>query len=245
MTFGSPRFFYEKVGSTQDEARQMARAGAAPGTVVVAASMKAGRGRRGRAWHMPPGGNVALTAIGAPVAPETLWQLAFVSGVAAAVALERAAPEVNAKLRFPNDVQLEGRKLGGILIEAVLQGGRATPLIGIGLNVLPREWPEELQKKAICLAEAGSTVSVEALEAVLLEALTEEWDRWQSDGFSATLARWDARRDPDAIREFIHEGVPVRCRILSMDAAGVVTLQAEDGGALWSACAPEVVLGDD
>lgn len=244
MTFGNPRFFYEKIGSTQDEARQMARAGAAPGTVVVAASMKAGRGRRGRAWHMPPGGNVALTAIGAPVAPETLWQLAFVSGVAAAVALEQAAPEANAKLRFPNDVQVQGKKLGGILIEAVLQAGRATPLIGIGLNVLPRTWPEELQGKAICLAEVGSTATVEALEAALLGALTDEWNRWQNDGFAATLSRWNARRDPDAWRTFLREGVPTLCQIRAMDAAGNVTLRAEDG-TLWSACAPEVVLGDD
>jgi BirA family biotin operon repressor/biotin-[acetyl-CoA-carboxylase] ligase len=243
MTFGTPRFDYEKVGSTQDIAREMARAGAMPGTVVVAAAMKAGRGRRGRAWHVPPGGNVTLTAIGAPIAPEQLWQLTFVTGVAAFEALQIVAPEAGAQLRFPNDLQLRGRKLGGILIEAVLQGGRATPLIGVGINIAAREWPVELQGRAIALAEAGSSATVAEAEAALLAMLTAEWALWEAEGFATTVRRWAERRNPDALREFIREGQPVRCRVLSLGIDGEVELE-DESGSRWSARAPEVVLGD-
>lgn len=244
MTFGEPRFFYERVSSTQDVAREMARAGAIPGTVIAAATMKAGRGRRGRVWHAPAGGNVTLTTIGAPVPPETLWQLTFVCGVATVLALTEIAPNNPARLRFPNDVQLEGRKLGGILVEALLQGGSAIPLIGIGLNVAPREWPEELASRAIALSEIGNTVSVEQVERVLLSALTHVWQLWQTDGFEAILPLYEECRDPEARREFVRDGKTLLCRVLHMAVDGTVTLEAEDG-IRWSACAPEVVLGND
>lgn len=244
MTFGEPRFFYDRVSSTQDVAREMARAGAIPGTVVAAATMKAGRGRRGKTWHAPKNANVTLTAIGAPVPPETLWQLTFVSGVAAVEALAEVAPTPPARLRFPNDVQLENRKLGGILVEAMLQGGSAVPLIGIGLNVAPREWPEEIATRAIALSEVNNTASVEQVEKALLTALTRTWHLWQTEGFEAILPLYDTYRDPEARREFVRDGNTLRCRVLHMDVDGTVTLEAEDG-IRWSACAPEVVLGND
>ncbi|MGC4046272.1 MAG: biotin--[acetyl-CoA-carboxylase] ligase [Armatimonas sp.] len=244
MTFGEPRFFYERVSSTQDVAREMARAGAIPGTVIAAATMKAGRGRRGRTWHAPPNGNVTLTAIGASVPPETLWQLTFVSGVAAVEALAEIAPATPARLRFPNDVQIDGRKLGGILVEAMLQGGSAIPLIGIGLNVAPREWPEDLANRAIALSETDNTASVEEVEKALLSALTRIWHQWQMDGFEAILPLYNAYRDLEARREFVRDGKTLRCKVLHMAVDGTVTLEAEDG-IRWSACAPEVVLGND
>ena len=238
MTFGTPRFFYERTASTQDVAREMARVGAVPGTVVVAGEMRSGRGRRGRVWSAPPGAGLWLTAVGEPIDPARLWELAFVAAVGTACGL----PE-SVRLRFPNDLTTNGRKLGGILIEAVLREGWATPLIGIGINVTCREWPELLAGRATSLEDAGTIVTLDALEAAVLAGLGEAWTLWKSEGLAALLPEWEARRDPNAEREFVRDGVPTRCRVTGLEPDGTVHLLAADGTA-WSARAPEVVLGE-
>lgn len=239
VTFGTPRFFYERTSSTQDVAREMARADAVPGTVVVAGEMKAGRGRRGREWSAPPGAGLWLTAIGGAIDPARLWELAF---VAAAGAVRGMSPAV--RLRFPNDLTISGKKLGGILIEAVLREGRATPLIGIGINVARRTWPEVLSGKATSLEDAGTIVTLDALETAVLSGMGEVWALWKTGGLAAILPEWEARRDISAEREFVLDGKPVRCRVTSLEPDGTVHLLAADGTA-WSVRAPEVVLGAD
>ena len=244
VMFGTPRFFYERTASTQDVAREMARVGAVPGTVVVAGEMRSGRGRRGRAWSAPPGAGLWLTAIGEAIEPARLWELAFVVGVGVGRGLGRAAPAVPFRLRFPNDLTVNGRKLGGILIEAVLREGRATPLIGVGINVARREWPELLTGRATSLEEAGAIVELNSLEREVLGGLGEVWTLWKSGGLAALLPEWESCRDASAEREFVRDGVPTRCRVTGLEPDGAVHLLAADGS-VWSARAPEVVLGED
>jgi BirA family biotin operon repressor/biotin-[acetyl-CoA-carboxylase] ligase len=244
MTFGTPRFYYERTASTQDVAREMARVGAVPGTTIVAGEMKSGRGRRGRIWSAPAGAGLWLTVIGELIDPARLWELAFVVGVGVAHGLKRVAPAVPSRLRFPNDLTVEGRKLGGVLIEAVLREGRATPLIGIGINVTARAWPEELAGRATSLEDSGSAPGLDVLEAAILLGLDEAWSLWKSDGLAELLPEWESRRDALAEREFVRDGTPVRCRVTGLEPDGTVRLLAADG-AEWSARAPEVVLGED
>lgn len=244
MTFGTPRFYYERVASTQDVAKEMARVGAVPGTTIVAGEMKSGRGRRGRVWSAPSGAGLWLTAIGESIDPARLWELAFAVGVGVARGLERVAPAVPSRLRFPNDLTVEGRKLGGILLEAVLREGRATPLIGIGINATSRAWHDELDGRATSLEDSGSAPGLDVLEAAVLLGLGEAWALWKSDGLAALLPEWESRRDALAEREFVRDGAPVRCRVTGLDSDGTVRLLAADG-VVWSARAPEVVLGED
>src|SRR6266704_3647762 len=106
-TIGWRIHYFEQVGSTQRVAAEMAEAGAAQGTVVIAELQTAGRGRLGRSWHSPPAVNLYTTIILRPRIPlAEVPRLSLVAGVAAAEALEAAAPEMVA-LKWPNDVWLK------------------------------------------------------------------------------------------------------------------------------------------
>ncbi|WP_395145624.1 biotin--[acetyl-CoA-carboxylase] ligase [Armatimonas sp.] len=232
MRFGKPQIALESCASTQDSARQFL---AQPGAVVTAQSMTAGRGRLGRRWTAPVGANIAFTAVGEPVAPERLWELAPLVGLAVAEAVRRFG--FDARIRFPNDIFLSHRKLGGVLIEAQ----NNTPLIGVGVNVLPRVWPQELEGIAIAL-EAGPSVQV--LQEVIWECLTERWMGWQQEGLYAALPDWHALLDPEARRIFVLEGQPTLCKVALLSASGHVTLELPNGS-LCTILASEVIFGED
>ncbi|MGH7880309.1 MAG: biotin--[acetyl-CoA-carboxylase] ligase, partial [Candidatus Binataceae bacterium] len=107
--------YFDEVGSTQRVAAEMAEAGAASGTIVIAEQQTAGRGRLGRAWHSPAGVNLYATIIIRPQMPALeVPRLSLVAGVAAAEALATVAPGLVA-LKWPNDIWLKGRKAGGII----------------------------------------------------------------------------------------------------------------------------------
>lgn len=235
MRFGAFIHACEVVGSTMDVARDLLRAGAPPGTVVTAEYQTAGRGRQGRVWHAPRGANVCLTTICEPVEPGAAWQVAQVAGIAAAAAIEDAAPSLRPTLKFPNDVLLGGRKVSGVLVEAVEApegGGTVVPLIGIGINVrnAGREMPPDIAALSTSLeAATGAPFAVPYVQSVLLRRLTDAWHRWRTDGFAALLPEWRRLADPDVRRVFILDGAPVPCRVLDLAADGTVTLELPDG----------------
>ena len=242
VIFGAIIQRYETVDSTQNVARNLARAGARPGTIVAAAFQTAGRGRRGRTWHAPLGANVCLTAIGPPVALADAWQIAFVAGLAACDAVREIAPALDARVRFPNDVIAGGRKLCGVLVETV---GALTPLIGIGINVRAAPLPPEVAAIATSLeAETGAACEVAAVEAVLLRQLTLCWEEWTVGGFAATLARWRPLADPDARRVFVLNGRLASCRVCDIRDDGVALLETPTG-AMCRMPAAAVILGEE
>jgi len=103
--------------STQRVARELGRAGAPEGTVVIAEAQTAGRGRLGRTWHSPRGVNLYCSIVlRPPLSPAAVPQVALVAGVAAAAALAET-PGLAPRLKWPNDVLIEGRKVAGILTE--------------------------------------------------------------------------------------------------------------------------------
>lgn len=131
---------FESVGSTNDVAIEMAKAGAPEGTVILAKSQSKGRGRRGRSWFDKPGESVLMTAILRPDLPLNRYsELAFTAAVAVAETIE-AECGLNPQLKWPNDVLLRDKKVSGTLIESA--GGAA--IIGIGVNVKQTEFPSEL-----------------------------------------------------------------------------------------------------
>lgn len=126
----------DRVGSTNDEARRVAEAGDPGRLAIVAREQDAGRGRAGRAWASPPGG-LYLTALLRPrLAPTQAGLLSLAAGVAVAGLIEGLGGKP--ELRWPNDVDLAGRKVAGVLCEARLRpdaAGFSWVLVGIGLNV--------------------------------------------------------------------------------------------------------------
>lgn len=149
--FGRPLHVHAVATSTNDLARDLAAAGAAEGTAVLALEQSAGRGRLGRRWVSPPGG-LYLSLVLRPSFPVERWPLiglACALGAAAAadahLGRDGRAPERRVRLKWPNDLLLDGRKVGGILTEAA---GDAA-LCGIGVNVVPptRSRPSEISSR--------------------------------------------------------------------------------------------------
>jgi BirA family biotin operon repressor/biotin-[acetyl-CoA-carboxylase] ligase len=159
--------------STQDLARELARAGVPEGTVVLAGRQTAGRGRLGRSFVSPRGG-LYFTIVLRP-ALEYLRPLPIVAALAVARGLEQVAG-LRTALKWPNDVLVSGRKVCGILVESELSGQAVNyVLLGIGVNVNTdmSAYPEIAAIATSAAAEAGRQVSREALAAAVLNKLEE------------------------------------------------------------------------
>lgn len=186
-TFGVPRRHYRLVDSTNEQARALAIAGAPNGTVVTASEQTAGRGRRGRQWSAPRGKALLVSAILAPLGAEhALLPLAVPLAVCEAV--ESLAP-IRCRVKWPNDVWCEGRKLAGVLIEAQPP---EWAVIGIGLNVSieAEEFPDDLRQPA---TSVGHGVGV----ASALAAVCERLGQWAAAPRERVVAEFEAR---DALR---------------------------------------------
>jgi BirA family transcriptional regulator, biotin operon repressor / biotin---[acetyl-CoA-carboxylase] ligase len=146
-----------------DLLHELAAEGAAEGTVVVAGEQTSGRGSRGRAWRSPPGG-LWLSALYRPRAPAGVELLSLRVGLAVAEAIEEVGGGVRVAIKWPNDLILGDRKLGGILCEARWHGEEPGWIVaGIGLNV-SNPIPVELAAGATRLVDRLPEISAEALE---------------------------------------------------------------------------------
>jgi BirA family transcriptional regulator, biotin operon repressor / biotin---[acetyl-CoA-carboxylase] ligase len=179
-----------RVESTQAVAFALAAEGAADRTVVVADAQTAGRGRRGRTWHDEPGASLLMSVILRPrLDPVRLPTLSLAAGVAVVEALERVTG-LAARLKWPNDVLVGGRKLAGILLESRLN---AAPLVvlGIGINLAQRSFPSDLADRATSVRLAtGRDVEPDALLTALLEALDTWRARLETEGWAPVRERW-------------------------------------------------------
>ena len=142
---------HDLIGSTNDRARDLAEAGADPFTVVIAEGQTAGRGREGRPWESPSGSGLWMSVVAPPLEVNARQILPLRAGLAVCRAVESAAPGVRAGLKWPNDVLIGGRKVGGILCE----GGPDAVVIGIGVNVRPGALGPGLAGVAVALEEAA------------------------------------------------------------------------------------------
>jgi BirA family biotin operon repressor/biotin-[acetyl-CoA-carboxylase] ligase len=195
--------YFAQIGSTNDEAARLAAEGAPEGTVVLAAAQTAGRGRRGRSWHSPPGAgvymSVVLRAAGASTGQGDGSLITLMAGGAAAEAVERTTGVVPA-LKWPNDLVVERsttsgverRKLAGILAEGAAVGGALSSVVlGIGINVRPTAYPPELAGIATSLVtERGRDVDDGEVVAELLAALARGRDDLRGGDTTRVLDRW-------------------------------------------------------
>jgi BirA family biotin operon repressor/biotin-[acetyl-CoA-carboxylase] ligase len=150
---GGPFVYLDTVGSTNDRARDLALAGAPHGTVVAAERQTAGRGRQGRSWSAPPGRSLTLSAL-VRVEPAAFEPLPLAVAVAVCEACEAVAP-VTCRIKWPNDVWIDRRKVAGVLIEARPLDGWAVIGIGLNVNTTDDELPTELRDSATSLRMAG------------------------------------------------------------------------------------------
>ncbi len=235
QTIGRPLYVFGVVESTNDTARALAEQGATEGTVVLAGEQRAGRGRLGRAWASPPGG-LWLSVVLRPRRPPHEWsRFAFATSVAVASALERTLA-VPVRVKWPNDLMLSGRKLGGVLVEAA----GAVAIVGIGLNANVRlsALPPSLRAVATSLEEwlghAVDLVSVtqeilrqlDVAYRLALEAPEEVMAQWR--GRSITLGRRVQVRGVTTAFEGVAETIDEDGALLVRTASGLQRVVASD-----------------
>jgi BirA family biotin operon repressor/biotin-[acetyl-CoA-carboxylase] ligase len=163
------RFLYFlTLTSTNEHARELAEDGWPEGTIVLSEEQTAGKGRAGRSWHSPPGLGVNVSVILKPsLPPEKVALMTLMTAVAATQALRELGHE--ATIKWPNDILLGGRKIGGVLADARLRpGGPSDIVVGLGLNVnhLETDFPADL------LPRAGSIRMHSGIEADRTAVLT-------------------------------------------------------------------------
>ncbi len=167
---------FEALPSTQDALHHLAQEGAPAGTAVVAREQTLGRGSRGREWHSPAGG-LWLSVLCRPPEELAMEVLSLRVAIGVATAVERACPGVALQLKWPNDLMLAGRKLGGILCEARWQGGKpGWVAVGVGMN-LTNAIPEALADSAIALDRVATGVTAEALTPTVVRAIADAGQR--------------------------------------------------------------------
>jgi len=181
-----------RVDSTQAVAFALAADGAADRTVVVAQAQTAGRGRRGRLWIDEPGASLLTSIILRPrLEPARLPTLSLAAGVAVVEALERVTG-LKPRLKWPNDVLVDGRKLAGILLESRI-GPSPLVVLGIGVNLAQRVFPADLAERATSVRlAAGRRVDADALLTALLESLDAWRTRLETEGWAPIRERWRA-----------------------------------------------------
>jgi hypothetical protein len=148
MTLGTPHRHYRSTDSTNTRARELAAVGAPHGTIVTAAEQTSGRGRQGRTWTAPPDKALLYSAIVRPL-EERHMMLPLAVPLAVCDAAEQLNPDLECKVKWPNDIHVEGRKLAGVLIEARPQDGWAVLGIGLNLFIQLEEFPPDLRDTAI------------------------------------------------------------------------------------------------
>ena len=196
LRFGLPVHVYGRLGSTNDEARRLAQAGAPEGLLVIAEEQTAGRGRAGRRWLTPPGPALAFSLVLRPPAPAAeASRLSMLAGLALCEAIERVAG-VPVQLKWPNDILIHGQKAGGILLETALDAGTQQldyAVLGIGVNVAEAPPPEAVDFPATALdAEAGRPVDRLDLLRAILERLEAHYPRLEA-GSGLLHTAWAAR----------------------------------------------------
>jgi BirA family biotin operon repressor/biotin-[acetyl-CoA-carboxylase] ligase len=214
----------DTVGSTNDEAAQRADAGAPEGTVVWSREQTGGRGRRGRHWASPVG-NLYTSTILRPDCPA---QRAAELGFAAALAVADIMPAGReVRVKWPNDVLVDGGKIAGILLESAIgQTGQVQHVVaGIGVNVgFAPQLPE--------MRYPGSALggSVEAALEKLAAALAARLAEWRREGFETVRAAWLAKAGPlgTEVDVKLGEGL-VRGRFAGLDREGALLLDTAMG----------------
>jgi BirA family transcriptional regulator, biotin operon repressor / biotin---[acetyl-CoA-carboxylase] ligase len=183
---GVPIRWRDRTESTSDDALAAAKQGAAHGAVFGAETQTHGRGRRGSEWVSAPGEGLWFSVLLRPaLSAELVSGLALAAGLAVrdAVAARIAA---DAKIKWPNDVLVDGRKICGVLVESQMSGASiSSAIVGIGINVAQRTFPPELRDIATSLALLdGAPRARESLLADTLAALQTRVEILQQRGMS-------------------------------------------------------------
>lgn len=232
QSIGQTVHFFPVLDSTQITAHSIAKEGAVDGTTVIADQQVGGKGRMGRPWHSPSGSGIWMSIILRPeLELHRCPQMTLLTAVAVVQAI-RDTTGLEAQIKWPNDILLNGKKICGILTELNAEWGNINYLIiGIGMNVNVPSFPQELQDIATSLyIEAGQEVKRVSLIQRILEHLEILYKLYIQDGFSAIKPLWESYANTIGRRVLIRgANQTMEGLALGIDDEGVLLVQKDDG----------------
>lgn len=230
---GRDLYYHETTGSTNTDAKRLMEEGAPEGVLVVAGEQTQGRGRRGRSWQSPSDTNIYKTlGLRPDIQPDLAPMMTLVEAMAVAEAVEQVCG-LKTQIKWPNDVLINGKKICGILTEMSTETGYIQyVVIGTGINVNVREFPEELRKTATSLCiEKGETVLRAPVVAACMEWFETYYEKFlQTKDLSLLIEDYNKRLinqdrmvrvlDPQGEFEGVAQGI---------DEKGQLSVKREDG----------------
>ena len=246
LPIGGLRYF-ERISSTNDEALRWAEAGASDLSIVIADEQTAGRGRRNRSWFTPAGAALAFSLVirpplyttldssNPPQSPGSVSRLTAVGALAISDAL-REGYDLDVKIKWPNDVLVDGRKLAGVLVETTWIGDQLTAaVLGMGINVAPASVPAEnsTTTPATCVETA---IRRQVSRLNLLQSIVSQVIKWRlhldSDNFQqawenklAYRGEWVNINPENGIKD----QPPAEGKVLGLDQDGCLILRSREG----------------
>lgn len=231
---GSSVVCLEEIDSTNARARQFGEDGATDGMVIIADRQSAGRGRLGRRWESPAGVNLYTSILLRPAIPvQQAPQLTFLSAVAVAETLNQLY-QLPARVKWPNDILVNGRKIAGLLNEMNAETEQIHFVIlgvGVNLNMSAEQFPEELNYPATSVfLEAGGTVDRVAFIRTFLQKLDSYYSEFLVEGFMPIRRRWEALCEMMNVRVQVDQNTGgLQGTVVGLDADGALRLQLADG----------------
>jgi len=209
---------HDTLDSTNEEARRLAEQGVLGPLWIVARSQTSGRGRRGNIWISEPGNLFATLLVQEP--GKTAAELGFAASLAAGETVGAYVGQERVRLKWPNDVLLDGRKVGGILLETLKGNSLA---IGIGINLAHHPLKAEFPATSL-VAVLGRAPDAEEVLAKLAGRLDAWYEIWRSQGFAVLREAW--------LERAAGLGGEIRARLPGNEICGVFENLDQDGALL-------------
>ena len=244
---------YETMDSTNLEIRRLAEAGAGHGIVAITEEQTMGKGRRGRSWLAEAGAGIAMSFL---LKPQIEAQNSSMLTLVTALAVNEAICEttgIRAKIKWPNDIIVNGKKICGILTEMSLQMDEINYIVvGLGINVNIDHFPEDLSDKATSLQiEGGRKIKRAPLAAKVLECFEKYYDMFLKTedlsmekyknmyqdkvtlcGSNAYEKKYYLNPDFSGLPEQIKQELQIACVLFTAEVGGVLTLEFDEEGKL-------------
>lgn len=232
--FGKKEIFYFKeIDSTNEKAKSLAAEGAPEGTLVVAESQTKGKGRRGRRWFSPPGEGVYLSLILKPsIAPQEAPKITLMTAVVVAEALLSLVPSLNVKIKWPNDILVDGKKMAGILTEISTEMDVVDFIVvGLGVNVNMDSFPKEIKGQvSSILMSTGSPISRSAVVRACLQYFEKYYGIFKKNGFEPIMLRWRGLSDIIGQKVMVDVmGEKHAGEVIDVDEGGILILKDDQG----------------
>ena len=228
---GKELHYFDEVNSTNEKANELA-ANVEEGTVIIAKKQKKGIGRFGREWISPKGGIYVSVILKPKISPIDAPKITLITGIAVAKVIRKLG--LDAKLKWPNDVLIQGKKVGGILTSMSTKDGKVDYIIvgiGINANIHISIFPKELQESATSLKEEfKKEVLMEKVIEDILHEVEINYETFKKGKFAYLLNQW--KRLSDTIGKKVK--IKMRTEVIEGEAVGVnrdgaLIMKLEDG----------------